>query len=387
MFRRLLIPLTSNSFFLFGARGTGKSTLVHALLQNQPVLEIDLLSQSEFEQALLAPAELEARIEAAVNEKKWIFIDEVQKAPRILDTVQRFIDRSHAKFVLTGSSARKLKRGGANLLAGRAYQYHLYPLLSTELQSHFDLDTYLAFGGLPQIWNITENAERVLYLRSYVSTYLKQEIAEEQIVRNLEPFGRFLQVAAQSSGKIINYAKIARDVGASDQTVKTYFQILEDTLLGFFLPVFHESVRKSQGKAPKFYLFDLGILRALQRRIDQPLTDQNFAYGDLFEHFIIYEIRRRAEYAGKDFEFFFLRTDRGDEIDLIIVRPGLPRAVIEIKSSQSIRHDDVEPILRLGKDIKDAELWCLSRDPQPKQFSTLRAVHWTEGVERIVQGK
>jgi len=384
MLNRSVNILKSNSLFLFGARGTGKSTLIRQLFANTPFLEIDLLDAVQFEQATFALRELVARIESAIDEKKWIFIDEVQKAPRVLDSVQRLIDRKQGKFILTGSSARKFKRGGANLLAGRAYSYHLFPLTSVELGTRFDLDTYLSFGGLPTIWNVPSDAERVLYLRSYISTYLKEEISEEQIVRNLEPFGRFLHVAAQSSGKVINYSAISKDVGVSDQTVKTYFQILEDTLLGHFLPAFHESVRKSQGKSPKFYLFDPGVLRALQRRVDQPLNDQNYGYGDLFEHFVIQEIRRRAEYSGKDYGFYFLRTDRGEELDLIIDRPGRARAIVEIKSSRSIREDDIEPTQRLGREIKDAELWCLSRDPDRKQFGNLCAIHWQTGIGELI---
>ena len=337
MLRRLVNILNTNSFFLFGARGVGKSTLVQSQIAESDRLDIDLLNPVEFEQATLAIPELTARIEAGIDEGKWIFIDEVQKAPRLLDVVQRLIDKREAKFALTGSSARKLRRGGANLLAGRAYTYNLHPFTSSELGDRFHLDSYLAFGGLPRVWNITNPAERVIYLRSYVTTYLKEEISEEQIVRNLEPFARFLQVAAQCSGTVLNYTSVARDVGVSDQTVKTYFKILEDTLLGKFLPAFHESVRKSQGKAPKFYLFDVGVLRTLQRKIDQPLTDQHFAYGVLFEHFIIQEIQRRAEYQGRDFQFSFLRTDRGEEIDLIIDRPGRNRVAIEIKSARSVR--------------------------------------------------
>jgi len=236
MIRRLLIPLKSNSFFLFGARGTGKSTLINTLFQDDPLLEINLLDPTVFEQATLALNDMTARIESAIESGKWVFIDEIQKAPKLLDVAQYMMDKKKAKFILTGSSARKLKRGGANLLAGRAYSYNLHPLTSFELGELFDLDQYLSFGGLPRVWNIKTPEERVLYLRSYVTTYLKEEIAEEQIVRKLEPFARFLPIAAQSSGKIINYNNISKDVGVSDQTVKTYFQILEDTLLGFFLP-------------------------------------------------------------------------------------------------------------------------------------------------------
>lgn len=384
MHSRLLNPFKTNSFFLFGARGVGKSTLIQSLFKNEQVFEIDLLNADTFEQATFALTELVARINLAVNQGKWIFVDEVQKAPKLLDVAQGLIDKKSARFILSGSSARKLKRGGANLLAGRAYTYNLYPLTSSELDQSFNLDQYLAYGGLPRSWNIQSSAERILFLRSYVTTYLKEEIAEEQVVRQLEPFTKFLQVAAQCSGSIINYSKIARDVGVSDQTVKTYFQILEDTLIGVTLPAFEQLIRKAQGKSPKFYLFDTGVVRTLRRTIDQPLTDANYEYGHLFEHFIINEIRRRAEYAGKDYHYSFLRTADDQEIDLIIDRPGRPRAVIEIKSTNRVRPENTEVILRLGSDIDNRELFLLSRDPEPKQFGELLCLPWADGIEKII---
>lgn len=386
MFRRSLNPLKTNSFLLFGARGVGKSTLVANLLRHDQVLSIDLLDPVQYEQATLGVGELMARIEAwgRGGKDRWVLIDEVQKAPKLLDVAQKFIDQLNLKFVLTGSSSRKLKRGGANLLAGRAYSYSLYPLLESELEATFDLDTYLSFGGLPRVWGIESEQERVLYLRSYVSTYLKEEIAEEQVVRKLEPFSKFLQVAAQSSGKIVNFSNIARDVGVSDHTVKTYFQILEDTLIGHLLPAFSESVRKSQGQLPKFYFFDPGVLRALLRQIDQPLTDQNYNYGNLFEHFIISELKRIADYAARDYQFSFLRTSNDKELDLIIDRPGHGRAVVEIKSTRNIREDDLAVTNRLGSQIKNAKLYCLSRDPVQKVFGAVHALHWREGIAEII---
>ena len=371
---------------LFGARGVGKSTLIDNLLRKEQVLSIDLLDPLQYEQATLGVGELMARIEAwgRGSPGRWVFIDEVQKAPKLLDVAQKFIDQSNLKFVLTGSSSRKLKRGGANLLAGRAYSYSLYPLLESELAESFELDTYLSFGGLPRVWGIESAQERVIYLRSYVSTYLKEEIAEEQAVRKLEPFAKFLQVAAQASGKIVNFASIARDVGVADHTVKTYFQILEDTLLGHLLPAFSESVRKSQGQLPKFYFFDPGVLRALLRQVDQPLTDQNYNYGNLFEHFVINELKRTAEYNSRDYQFSFLRTANDKELDLIIDRPGHTRAVVEIKSTRNVREDDVAITNRLGSEIQDSTLYCLSRDPVRKRFGGVEALHWREGLREII---
>jgi predicted AAA+ superfamily ATPase len=385
MFRRTLNPLKTNSFLLFGARGTGKSTLIRDLLAAEEVLEVNLLDPLVYEQATLGLKELIAKINSAAKDGKWIFIDEVQRSPKLLDVAQSLIDTSKTRFALSGSSARKLKRGGANLLAGRAYSYSLFPLNREELGDSFNLDTYLAFGGLPHVWNIHDDRERVLYLRTYVATYLKEEIAEEQIVRKLEPFSKFLQVAAQSSGKILNYSKIARDVGASDQTVKTYFQILEDTLLGHFLPAYDSSIRRSIGKTPKFYFFDTGVLRALTRTVDQPLLDSNYLYGSLFEHFIINQIRCNALYNERDYQFSFIRTPSDEEVDLIIERPGKPTILVEIKSTTKIKAEHTATILNMSEYFKDAELYLLSRDPEKKQFGNLCCMHWEEGIVEVVR--
>lgn len=377
-------PLVSNSFLLFGARGVGKSTLIESLLSTLDPLVINLLEAAQIDRALFALTDLEASIEAAVDDGRWVFIDEIQKAPRLLDLAQRLIDKKGAKFAISGSSARKLRRGGGNLLAGRAYSYRLFPFTSVELAERFDLDTHLAFGGLPTVWNTADARNRVLYLRSYVTTYLKEEISEEQVVRKLEPFSRFLQVAAQSSGKIINYSKIAGDVGVSDQTVKTYFQILEDTLIGMILPPYHRSIRKAQGQTPKFYFFDTGVIRALNRQVDRPLTDETYNYGSLFEHFILHEIVRRSEYAEKDWGFFFIRTADDQEIDLIIDRPGMKSMVVEIKSTKKIRSEHTEVAARLGKDIPDSEILILSRDEEPKKYGSVDCLYWRDGIDRIL---
>lgn len=384
MFARYLKPLKTNSFLIIGARGTGKSTLIRDLLKSHQVLEINLLDPLIYEQVTLGLEEVIAKIRSAVADDKWVFIDEVQRAPKLLDIAQMLIDEQKAKFALSGSSARKLKRGAANLLAGRAYTYSLFPLTPEELGTSFDLNQHLSFGGLPHVWNVQEDKERVLYLRSYITTYLKEEIAEEQIIRKLEPFTKFLQVAAQASGKLINYSKISKDVGVSDQTVKTYFQIMEETLLGFILPAFDKSVRKSQGKTPKFYLYDTGVLRALWRTVDQPLYESNYQYGNLFEHFVINQIRNTALYLDKDYSYSFLKTAEDEEIDLIVERPGKPYAFVEIKSTEKIKKEHTETILKLGSLFKDAELFLLSRDVQKKQFGNLKCMHWQEGISEII---
>ncbi len=201
-----------------------------------------------------------------------MLLDEIQKVPKLLDEVHRLIEEKTDKiFILTGSSARKLKHGGANLLAGRAFVYHLFTLSCFELKEKFDLEKALHWGTLPKIFSLDGDSEKSEFLRSYADTYLKEEIWNEQVVRKLQPFRRFLEVAAQCNGKIINYANIARDVGVDDKTIKEYFCILEDTMIGFFLEPFRNSFRKRLVEKPKFYFFDTGIVRSLSRRLSVPL--------------------------------------------------------------------------------------------------------------------
>jgi predicted AAA+ superfamily ATPase len=204
-------------------------------------------------------------------------IDEVQKAPKLLDQIHYEIEKRQIKFALTGSSARKLRRGGANLLAGRALMNHLYPLTHRELAADFVLQDVLQWGSLPEIFSAPSDLVRQEYLKTYVDSYLKEEILQEQLVRNVVPFRKFLPVAAQMNGKILNFSSMAKDLGVDWSTVKNYYQILEDTWLGFNLPIYHRSLRKQQLKGQKFYLFDLGVQRALERNLKVPV-------GRTFKH-------------------------------------------------------------------------------------------------------
>ena len=221
---------------------------------------------------------------------EWILIDEVQRAPRLLDVVHRLIESTGKRFVLTGSSARKLRRGASNLLAGRAFVYNLYPLTVPELQDAFVLEDALHWGTLPRIYSLAGREEKNAYLRAYALTYLKEEIVAEQIIRRLDPFREFLEVAAQSNGTIINYANIARDVGADPKTVVSYFSVLEDTLVGFHLPAYHRSIRKQQRANPKFYYVDIGVKRSLERTLEVPLRTGTYEFGKAFAHFVITQI-------------------------------------------------------------------------------------------------
>jgi predicted AAA+ superfamily ATPase len=316
---------------------------------------------------------------------EWVVIDQVQRAPKLLDTVYSLIEapwnsNKRVKFALTGSSARKLKRGAANLLAGRAYTYNLHPLTYQELAGRFNLIDALAWGTLPTVWNIKSDEERKAYLKSYTATYIHEEIAQEQLVRNLIPFRKFLPIAAQSSGTIINYNSIARDLGVDWTTIRNYFEILEDTLIGFKLPAFSQSVRKQQILSPKFYLFDLGVKRSLDKTLNLvPSTGQ--IIGPLFEHFIICEAIRLNDYLDKDFSFSYLRTQGGAEIDLVIERPGEKTVFVEIKSTTNVTKEHLCHLRDLASERDDVELLCLSQEPRPRKDENIMIMPWQEGFK------
>lgn len=383
MFPRLQQFSKSHSFFLFGPRGTGKSTLLQKRFDKNHCLWLDLLDSSVVDQFFRKPATLYSIVKALPKEVTHVIIDEVQKIPALLDEVHRLLEETDKIFILTGSSARKLKHGGANLLAGRAFVYHLFPLSCFELADQFDLDQALHCGTLPKLFSLKEQNERSDFLRAYTDTYLMEEIWGEQVVRKLPPFRRFLEVAAQCNGKIINYANIARDVGVDDKTIKEYFCVLEDSLIGFFLEPFHDSFRKRLVGKPKFYFFDTGIVRALARRLSIPLTPKTAAYGEAFEHYILLEILRLGNYFQPEYRYSFIRTAGDVEVDLVMERPGKPLLCIEIKSSDVINETDISAFKKITKDITNCEAVVLSQDQFMKKFDHVTAFPWKQGIAEL----
>jgi predicted AAA+ superfamily ATPase len=336
MIHRILKPSKSSSFFIFGARGTGKSTLINEWLKDKKHFTIDFLIPEEESLFLLKPSTLIERLNAQKTD--WVFIDEVQKLPKILDIVHLAIEKQKCKFALTGSSARKLKRGSANLLAGRAFVYYLHPFTYFELKEKFNLTDILKWGSLPKIFSFTEKKDKEKYLNSYSLTYIKEEIQQEQLVRNIEPFSKFLPVAAQMNGEILNYSKISREAGIDAKSVERYFQILSDTLIGFFLESYHKLVRKQISQKPKFYFFDIGVTRSLQGALSEEISPSGYGYGKLFEHFFILECIRLNDYFESEYRFSYLRTKDELEIDLIVER-GKKIFLIEIKSTSNVTED------------------------------------------------
>lgn len=383
MIPRLLRPTRDKSFFLFGPRGAGKSTFLRHWFTGIETLWIDLLSPEQEDRYARNPEALAQQIAIAPKRFDWVVIDEIQKVTRLLDVVHQQIESRGIRFALTGSSARKLKHGQSNLLAGRAFVYHLFPFVSSELGNQFDLDSALMYGTLPGQIELRDADDKNAFLRAYALTYLKEEIWSEHVVRKLDPFRAFLEIAAQSNGEIINYSKIARDVGVDIKSVQSYFQILEDTLVGFLLEPYHASVRKRQIQAPRFFFFDLGVKRALDRTLTVHLQPGTYAYGKAFEHFIVTEALRRSHYLQNDFRFSYLKTKDGAEIDMIIERPGLPTALLEIKSSRSVDEHDVRAIARFRADMPNTEGFCLSLDPIPKRIGAVDLLPWEEGLRRL----
>lgn len=383
MIQRICNLSNSNSFFLFGPRGVGKSTLLSSWKQGLSCFSVDLLdSQTELKYNS-DPSSLLNDWEALKTE--WIFIDEIQKIPKLLDVVHLGIETHKIKFALTGSSARKLRRGAANLLGGRAFDFHLHPFTSIELKDDFHLLASLAYGTLPKVFEFADVQDKKRYLYSYISTYLKEEVLVEQIVRKIEPFRKFLKVAGQMSGKTLNHASIARDAGIEERSVQRYYQILDDTLLGFLLEPYHSSVRKRQSKKSKFYFFDCGVTRALQNSLELELAPATPAFGDLFEQFVINEFVRLNDYYEKRCRFSYLKTKDDVEIDLIVERPGQPVALIEIKSKSVITISDIKPLLTIAKDIKKSRCYLLSTMVTESEIDGVRCLPWNKGLQEILK--
>ncbi len=384
MAKRFLKLTTTYSMLLLGARGTGKSTLVRETYPAANNLYIDLLDPEEEARFARRPNLLIELVEVMPPEARYVIIDEIQKKPKLLDVVHLLLEsrKSNKYFILTGSSARKLKAAGVNLLAGRAFVYHLFPFSYLECQKKFQLEEALHYGMLPKIFEFDSADDKRRFLQSYTLTYLKEEIWAEHLVKELDPFRRFLEVAAQANGKILNYSNISRDVGVDDKTIKRYFSILEDTLLAFMLEPYHHSFRKRLKSAPKFYFFDVGVTRALAQMLTVSPKEGTSYYGELFESFIIIECMKLASYYYSEYKFSYLMTGAGLEIDLVVERPGQPKLLIEIKSSREVDGKYLNSLCKIAEEIGDCEAVCFSNEPRQRKVGKVIVCPWAEGVKR-----
>ena len=341
MYSRIIQPPHNKSFFLFGPRGTGKTTWVKATFPK--AIYLDLLEAELFNDLLANPQRLENFIPK--DFKDWVIIDEVQKVPELLNSVHRLIERYKYKFILTGSSARKIIRNkGHNLLAGRALTYSLHPLTALELKSNFDLKHSLKYGCLPCAY--TEKNPKA-YLESYVKTYLEEEIKQEGLTRNLSAFSRFLETASFSQGSILNISEIARESAIERKVVENYFHILEDLLIACRIPVFTKRAKRRVVSHPKFYFFDTGIYSTL--RPMGPLDTPEEAEGAACETLLFQELNALNSGLGLGYNIYYWRTSNNIEVDFILYGTKGIKA-FEIKRGRRVSKDTLRGLKAFIKD-------------------------------------
>ncbi|MCX5750454.1 MAG: AAA family ATPase [Candidatus Saganbacteria bacterium] len=309
MYSRLLRPPKDKSFFLFGPRGTGKTTWVKTVFPK--ALYLDLLESELFNDLLASPQRLESLIPLKFDD--WIVLDEIQRVPELLNEVHRLIEKRRYRFVLTGSSARKIRRKGYNLLGGRALAYSMHQLTTIELGKDFDLKHSLRYGHLPAAYL---ESDPKAFLESYVGAYLREEIQQEGLTRNLSAFSRFLEAASFSQGSTLSLSSVARDCAVGRKVVEDYFAILEDLLIGYRLPVFAKKAKRRIVVHPKFYFFDVGLYRTL--RPMGPLDVPEEAEGIAFESLLFQELKAINDCLGLGYQIYYWRTANNLEVDFVL---------------------------------------------------------------------
>lgn len=382
MFARLLENnLPERSFFLFGPRQVGKSTL---LFKIPNILYLDLLSPREQVRYTGNPEHLSNILEP-LQKEGTVIIDEVQKVPALLDVVHLLMEKNpRLRFILCGSSARKLRHGAANLLGGRASYRAMHPLTLLELKDKFKLDAVLSYGSLPPVYSLliegkTDSAADLL--DGYVITYIREEIKAEALVRNLQGFQKFLDVAAASFSEQVNFLDISRQCHVAYATVREYYAVLEDTLLGFFLYPYLKSARKRLSHQPKFYFFDNGVTRALLGSITSAISP--LERGRLFEQWCVQEITRLNAYLQKNWKLYFWRTNDGAEVDMLVEEKGRIKFAIEFKAREEIDKADIRGLKSFLRDHPDVPAFAIGFVERPYMIDGISVTSFEELLERI----
>lgn len=352
-----------DSIFLFGARQTGKSTSLRLQFPND--IFIDLLDTDVKRRLSRRPALLYDMLKDKPA-GTLIIIDEIPEAPELLNEVHRLISECSLTFILCGSSARKLKRKGHNTLGGRALPVYYYPLVSAEIPD-FDIDRAVSFGMIPSHY-LAKNPER--RLAAYIDVYLKEEIKEEALVRNLGAFQRFLEVAAICDGEVVNNNNIAQECGISATTVSGYFDILEDTLIGYRIPAYTKVIQRRLIKAPRFYYFDIGVANHLMHR--RQLVRGTPEYGHAFEHLVVQELVAWRHYTHQEEKISYWRTYNGMEVDVII---GDARVAIEIKSSDEIQTKHLKGLKAFGEEHPESRRIIVSLDRFNRRIGDIECIY------------
>lgn len=380
------------SFFLIGARGSGKSYFLKNQLIPEsleiPDIYIDLLQASRFERYLknasLFREEIIHKLKDA--DKLCVIVDEIQKLPKLLDEVHSLIEdfKDRLMFILTGSSARKLKKANANMLAGRAFLIHFPTFQPSEVDFSSHLNFIIQYGLLPEVFLEQDEAFKQEFLQNYCFTYLKEEIQQEALTRNLESFSKFLELAAQMNGSVVNFTKIAKQIGTASKTVKEYYSIIEETLIAVKIPAWEKSVRKQLQKASKYYFFDNGALNALTGELKTELRQHSYRYGALFENLVINEIVKHIHINQLHYQYYHYRTNTGQEIDLIIEDPAAKKlTAIVIKSddgSSLTGRREFTTLLQFKEEFTHASLYVFCNTPHQFERFGITFVPFLDGI-------
>lgn len=379
MIKRIVDLPRGKSFFLVGPRQTGKSTLIRSLL-DAASWSVDLL-QSELFLRYAREPELfrrEAEMKITRQRVKTIFIDEVQRLPELLNEVHLLIERHACRFILSGSSARKLRRGSTNLLAGRAVERYLFPFVQAEVSDSFALEDALRFGTLPAIFGKSQS-EKIDILGAYANTYLREEIQQEGLVRNLGGFSRFLDVASAQCGELVNFSAFGRECGLPTRTMQAYYEILEDTLIGYRLEPWTRSARKRLVAHQKFYLFDTGVANAVNRRLTAPPDPA--LRGRLFEQLMVLETYRLRSYLRSEARLFFWRTNAGAEVDLLLEKHGKLVGAFEIKARKHVSGADLSGLRAFREEHPQVPRAIICNAAEPYELEGVRVLPWKSYLE------
>ena len=364
-----------SSVFLFGARQTGKSIFLGMQFPN--AVYIDLLD-AKMRRRFRAKPELLYEMLQDKQESSIVVIDEIPLVPELLNEVHRLIQQKNLRFVLCGSSARKLKRKGHDTLGGRALPCYFYPFVSAEI-AHLDLDKALLYGMLPPHY-LAKNPERLL--DGYIDVYLREEIKEESLVRNLDAFERFMEVAATCDGEIVNYENIASDCQVSAKTVKEYFGILSDTLIGYIIPAYTKVVKRKVVQGPKFYYFDVGVYNHLLNRTS--LAPGTSEYGHCFEHFVIQELVAYIGYTHNRKKLTYWHTYNGKEVDAVI---GEAEIGIEIKSTDEVQNKHMSNFKEYLEEFPNSRSIVVSRDPITRRVGNVEVIYIFDFLRMLWNGE
>ena len=377
MFKRLLqLPLEGHSsIFLFGPRGTGKTSWIKEALHDN--LYLDLLDFSVYSSLAANPGKLENLIPA--NYKKWVIIDEVQRLPELLNEVHRLIEKNKTRFLLTGSSARTLRKRGVNLLAGRALTYHMHPLVIQEIGEQFDINHALRYGLLPAS---ISHADPKKYLESYVQTYIREEVLQEGLTRNIGAFSRFLEAASFSQGNVLNFSDIARELSLNRSLVADYFDILDDLLLAKRLNPFALRAKRQVVSHQKFYFFDAGAYKTICP--SGPLDTVAELDGAAIETLFLQSLLAINDYLQLDYQTYFWRTSSGTEVDFVVYgKRGLH--AFELKRSATVHTKDLRGLKSFKEDYPEAQLHMLFFGKHKEYHGTIEVTPFTDGLKELPQ--